>query len=80
MGENPRSVQQSFWGETYREGVGAVDGGDRCGRSSSPEVRFVAGDDGDGGAGAVRLRQHVHERGGEGGNGTEGCVAVGNVP
>ena len=38
--------------------------------SSSPEVRFVAGDDGDGSAEAVRLRQRVREREDEGGNGT----------
>ena len=62
MGANPRFVRQSFWGEAYREGVEAVDEGGRCGRSSSPEARFIAGNDGDGGAVAVRLRQRVRER------------------
>ena len=76
MSANPRSARQRFWGEAYREGVEAVDEGGRCGRSSSPEARFVAGNVGGGGAVAVRLRQHVREREDEKeGDGTEEVAA-----
>ena len=67
MSANPRSARQRFWGEAYREGVEAVDEGGRCGRSSLPEARFVAGNVGGGGAVAVHLRQRGREQEDEGG-------------
>ena len=67
MSANPRSVRRSFWGEAYREGVGVVDEGGRCSRSSSPEARFITDNDEGGGAVAVRVRQRGREREDEGG-------------